>query len=81
MAKFLEYLHDHANIVKYVFFIFLIGTVVFDFFAERHEAHFWGDHIFGFWTIFGIFGCLGMIVICKGIAHAWLMKDENFYDK
>jgi hypothetical protein len=26
-------------------------------------------------------GCLGMIVICKGLAHVWLEKEENYYDK
>ena len=44
-------------------------------------AHFFGDSIMGFWSVFGIFGCLGMIVVCKGLSHVWLEKEEDYYDK
>ncbi|MBF0119753.1 MAG: hypothetical protein HQK79_13035 [Desulfobacterales bacterium] len=80
MAKLLSFLYDKSNIVKWFFFALLIFIIVFDYFAERHAAHFFGDNIIGFWTIFGVFICLAMIIICKGLSHVWLMKGEDYYD-
>jgi len=37
------------------------------------------DNIPGFWTIFGGIGCFILIKVAKGIAHAFLSKDEDFY--
>jgi len=67
--------------LKRIFFVFLALAVVFDFYAARHEPHFFGDSIIGFWSLFGVLGCLGMIILCKGLSHVWLMKKEDYYDK
>ena len=79
-AKIFEYLHERARLVKRIFFVVLALAVIFDFFIERPEAHFIGDRIYGFWSMFGLAVCLGMIFVCKWLAHAWLMKDEDYYD-
>jgi hypothetical protein len=81
IAQLFGYLRDHSVVLKWVFFAYLAFTLVFDFFAERHQAHFWGDSVIGFWTLFGIFGCLGMIVVFKGLSHVWLVKGEDYYDE
>jgi len=81
IVKILSYLQDHARILKWVFFAFLVGTLVFDFTVERHHAHFWGDKIIGFWALFTFFGCLGMIVFCKGLSHVWLAQPEDYYER
>jgi drug/metabolite transporter (DMT)-like permease len=81
MVRILKYLNEHSRMLKRIFFAFLILSVVFDFYAARHEMHFFGDAIIGFWALFGILGCLGMIIVCKGLSHVWLMKKEDYYDK
>jgi len=81
MVRLLTYLNERSHILKWVFFAFLALTIVFDFFAKRHGSHFFGDSIFGFWSVFGALGCLGMIVFCKGLSHVWLEKEEDYYDK
>jgi len=81
MVRILKYLNEHSRMLKRIFFVFLILTVVFDLYAARHEPHFFGDSIIGFWSLFGILGCLGMIIFCKGLSHVWLMKKEDYYDK
>ena len=81
MVRLLKFLNERSHILKYLFFIFLVATIVFDFFAKRHGHHFFGDSILGFWSIFGALGCLGMIVFCKGLSHVWLEKEEDYYDK
>ena len=81
IVKILSYLQDHARVLKWVFFAFLVGTLVFDFTVERHHAHFWGDKVIGFWALFTFFGCLGMIVFCKGLSHVWLAQPEDYYER
>ncbi len=81
IVKILSYLQDHARVLKWVFFAFLVGILVFDFTIERHHAHFWGDKVIGFWALFTFFGCLGMIVFCKGLSHVWLAQPEDYYDR
>jgi hypothetical protein len=81
MVRILKYLNEHSGMLKRIFFVYLILAVVFDFYVKRHEIHFFGDSIIGFWALFGILGCLGMIIVCKGLSHVWLMKKEDYYDK
>lgn len=81
ILRILNYLNEHSGMLKRIFFVSLGLFVVFDLYASRHEPHFFGDSIIGFWSLFGVLGCLSMIVICKGIAHVWLEKKEDYYDK
>ena len=81
MARLIGYLREHSRILKHAFFGFLVFSIVFDFLAERHEPHFFGDNIIGFWSVFGLAACLGMIVLCKGLSHVWLEKKETYYDE
>jgi len=81
MVKLIGFLRDRSGLLTWLFFLWLGFTVFFDVMATRHEPHFFGDAIIGFWAVFGLLGCLAMAVVCKGIYHLWLMQDEDYYDK
>jgi hypothetical protein len=81
MAGFLEYLHKRRVVVKWLFFALLVIIPLLDLFVEQYEVHFLGDRIHCFWSLFGLVVCLGMIVFWKWLAHAWLERDEDYYDK
>jgi drug/metabolite transporter (DMT)-like permease len=81
MTKVFGYLHRHRNPLKWLFFALLILIVVGDFFVERHEVHFAGDRIYGFWALFGLAVCIAMTYVCKGISHSGLGKVEDYYDR
>ena len=81
MARFLEYLHTRSVAIKWLFFALLVIIPLCDLFVERHAVHFFGDRISCFWSLFGLIVCLGMIVLWKWLAHAWLERDEDYYDK
>jgi drug/metabolite transporter (DMT)-like permease len=81
IAQVITYLRERSEMMKWIFIAYLGFALVFDFFADRHHAHFWADHIIGFWAIFGLVGCLAMIVFCKGLSHVWLERDTDYYDK
>ncbi len=81
MTRILEYLHEHAGLLKKCFFAALVTTVVLDFFVHREGVHFFGDRIYGFWSLFGLLGCLAMMFLCKWLSSVWLKKDEAYYDE
>jgi hypothetical protein len=80
MGKFFESLHHHRGALKWLFFGLLVLIVAGDFFVERHEVHFFGDRVYGFWSLFGLAVCIAMTFVCKGLSHSWLGKDEDYYD-
>ena len=76
-------LREKANSLKWAFYTSLVISVLVDLFLPRHETNhevFWGDKIPGFWAIFAFTGCILFIKICKGAAHTFLGKSEDYYD-
>ena len=67
--------------VKKLAYGILVLLVVADFIIPRHEIHFFGDKIPGFWSLFGFISCALIIVVSKWLGHHWLMRDEDYYDK
>ena len=59
----------------------LVLLIAVDFIIPRHDIHFFGDKIRGFWSLFGIISCVLIIVVSKWIGQNWLMRDEDYYDK
>ena len=59
----------------------LIILIVVDFIIPRHEIHFFGDNIRGFWSLFGFIACVLIIIISKWIGRLGLMQDESYYDE
>ena len=75
----IEYLRRHMKTLIHVLIAYLIVLVLYDVLLPRGEAHYWIDRFRAFWTIFGIVGCYILIKVAKGIAHAFLSKDEDYY--
>ena len=67
--------------VKRIAYGALILLIVVDFIIPRHEVHFFGDNIRGFWSLFGFIACVLIIIISKWIGHLGLMQDESYYDE
>jgi hypothetical protein len=47
-----------------------------------------GDHgdfawsnISGFFALFGLIGCVAIIIISKWLGHYWLQRKEDYYDR
>ena len=69
------------KIVKKIAYGILVLLILVDFIIPRHEIHFFGDRIPGFWSLFGFISCVLIIVVSKWIGHHWLVRDEDYYDK
>ena len=67
--------------MKRIAYAVLILILVIDFFIPRHEFHFFGDGIPGFWSLFGFVACILIILISKWIGRLGIMQDENYYNE
>ena len=70
-----------TKIVKKIAYGMLVLLILADFIIPRHEIHFFGDKIPGFWSLFGFISCVLIIVVSKWIGHHWLIRDEDYYDE
>ena len=70
-----------TKIVKKIAYGMLVLLILVDFIIPRHEIHFFGDKIPGFWSLFGFISCVLIIVGSKSIGHYWLVRDEDYYDE
>ena len=66
--------------VKKIAYGILVILVVGDFIIPRHEVHFFGDKIPGFWSLFGFSACVVIIIVSKWLGKNGLMKGEDYYD-
>ena len=66
--------------VKKIAYGILVLLVMVDFIIPRHEVHFFGDKIPGFWSLFGFTACVVIIIVSKWLGKNGLMKDEDYYD-
>jgi hypothetical protein len=46
-----------------------------------HHPHFGLEKIPGFWALFGVIGAIILARVCKGAAHTFLGKKEDYYDR
>ena len=67
--------------MKRIAYSVLILIVVIDFFIPRHEIHFIGDKIPGFWSLFGFVACILIILISKWIGRLGIMQEEDYYNE
>ena len=66
---------------KKIAYLILVLLIVVDFVIPRHEIHFFGDKIPGFWSLFGFIACVLIVIVSKWIGHMGLMQNENYYDE
>jgi len=79
-VNIIDYLRDNIKRLKLILYLLMAATVIFDVFMPRHEAHFFGDKIPGFWSVFGFVCCVLLIRLMKGLSHTVLMKKEDYYE-
>jgi hypothetical protein len=46
--------------------------------AEKH-GEFWWSQVYGFFSLFGFFGCLAIILVAELILGPWLQRNEDYY--
>jgi len=66
-----------------VFIASLVILILLELFlvtGHGHNAFPWSG-ITGFFALFGVIGCLLLIVFAKLIGHYWLQRKEDYYNR
>ncbi len=64
-----------------IILIVLILSVLVDLpFYGGHGDFAWSN-ILGFFALFGLIGCVAIILISKWLGHHWLQRKEDYYDR
>lgn len=45
------------------------------------HGHGWWTRVPGFFSLFGFFGCLMLIVVGKTLGGFWLQRPDHYYDR
>lgn len=51
------------------------------FFVDFHHSIYWWHSTIGFDIVFGLLGCLLLIIVAKGLGHLFISKNPDFYDR
>jgi hypothetical protein len=83
LVKHIEFLRKNIKPLRDILLGILAVIVLCDLVLPRNEAHshYFIDRIRAYWTLFAIAGCFLLLKIGKGIAHMFLSRDEDYYDK
>lgn len=60
--------------------LIMLAGVVADMVGAAHEGHAGVFSFPGFWSMFGLLGCLVLAGVCKLAARLFLKRPENYYD-
>jgi hypothetical protein len=66
--------------LKRIFKISLAAFLLLGFFVHTEHAVFWWEEIPVFYAIYGLFGCVLIIIASKELGHFWLQRPEDYYD-
>ncbi len=86
LVRLIEYLRARLRGVIRAAWVLLGALVVADALPwvvhKEGHAHTWAEgHVPGFWAVFGLVGCMVLIVLSKAFGHAGIMKREDYYDE
>jgi len=63
-----------------VLILIMLAGVVADLLGAAHQGSAGLFSIPGFWSVFGLIGCLILAGVCKLVARLFLKRPENYYD-
>ena len=61
--------------------ITLVFFVLIDLPLHGVRGDFAWSNILGFFAIFGLIGCVAIVLISKWLGHRWLQRKEDYYDR
>lgn len=84
IVKFIEFLRQRLKTVVRVSLAALLLLILVDalpFVVDKHHAHTAVEKLPGFWSIFGLAGCVILILVSKWFGHLGIMTREDYYDE
>ena len=81
LLQLIEFLHRRLRLVVKLCLGLLACLVLVDaLLVDKEHAHTWIEGLPGFWTLFGLVGCILLIILSKWFGHTGIMTREDYYD-
>jgi len=81
LVKIIQFLRDRLKTVTLVCIAVLVLLALADIFlVSNDEAHTAAERFPAFWSIFGFFGCVAIILLSKWFGHLGIMTREDYYE-
>ena len=84
LARLIDFLRDRLQTVVRISLAVLVLLVVFDTIPgliDKEHAHTAAEHLPAFWAVFGLLGCLLLVVLAKVFGHLGISTREDYYDE
>ena len=82
LVKLIEFFRNRLKTVVRVCFAVLALLILVDaLFVHKEHAHTGPEHLPAFWSVFGLAGCVLIILLSKWFGHAGIMTREDYYDE
>jgi hypothetical protein len=84
LVRLIDFLRDRLPAVVRVSMIALAVLIALDALpavVDKEHAHTAAEHLPAFWAVFGLLGCLALVVCAKGFGHAGISQREDYYDE
>jgi len=83
LIRLIEFLRGRWKTVVRFYLIGLAVLVILDAIpaiVDKEHAHTWVERLPGFWAVFGLVGCILLILLSKAFGHLGIMQREDYYD-
>jgi hypothetical protein len=84
LLRLIEFLRGHLRTVVRIAIAVLIVLVLLDAvpaIVDKEHAHTVAEHIPAFWSVFGLLGCLLLVIVSKTFGHLFVSTREDYYDE
>ncbi len=84
LLRVIDFLRDRLPVVIRAGIAVLVVLVVADAvpaIVDKEHAHTAAEHVPAFWALFGLLGCLALVVVAKTFGHAVVSRREDYYDE
>jgi phage-related holin len=84
LLRLIEFLRDHLRTVVRIAIAVLVVLVLLDAvpaIVDKEHAHTVAEHIPAFWSVFGLLGCLVLVIVSKTFGHLFVSRSEDYYDR
>lgn len=84
LLRLIDFLRDRLPTVVRAGLVVLVLLIVLDAIpavVDKAHAHTAVEHLPGFWSAFGLLGCLLLVVVAKTYGHLGVSTREDYYDE
>jgi hypothetical protein len=85
LLRIIKYFRHHRERMVKLLLVVLGAVVAIDALIKMlhsEHAHTWVEsNVPGFWALFGLIGCIVLILFSKWFGHLGIMTREDYYDE